>query len=326
MSDNRPPVYYDDNAETWVYRASFIGRGTRCLAAARQGYDPLPAPEYLIKAAEAGDRYERIVKAQMRVNGYKISGEQGSVEISVAPNVIVRGHMDGQHCVDPVDGTDRILEVKSMSERVYAKWQKWGFEKFETYAAQISTYMHAASLRRGEPVEATYAIVNRADDQSPLDIRTLTEPPIPWADVEQKILLAEWFATQHQLPVCGDSSDYQCPYAYLCDKNELIFEELEDGSEDMLNQLAEQHHEISELESDLKARKDLVRDEITTALGTRQKVDIPQWSFTRKPRTQKKLLAVELRTAMEAKGLDLDDFYETSETAPVLTVSKKKKR
>lgn len=320
MPDNRPIVYHDPNIDAWVYRASSVGRSLRCLSSARQGYDPLPPPEYLIEAAEAGNRYEPIVKAQLRSQGYRISGEQGESEIEVKPGVIIRGHLDGSHCLAPGDPTDRMLEVKSMSQRVWDKWLSWGFKGFPEYAAQLSVYMHAEALRRGVPtVEATYAVINRATDE--LEVRTVAEPPVPIQKLIERVALAELFATMHQLPSCDSASQYACPYSYICDKYEVLFEEIEDGSEAMLRRLAEEHAEVANTIKVLEDKKEEVRGQIRTALAGRSALKIKGWSFSNKPRKSNKLNLVRLR---EHLGDKLDEFFDEGQTDPVLLVNKTK--
>jgi hypothetical protein len=300
----------------WVYRASAVGRSLRCLATARQGYDPLPPPDYLELAAEAGNRYEIIVKAKLRAEGYRISGEQNELESEVKPGVIVRGHVDAIHCLAPNDDTDRILEVKSMSQRVWDKWLGWGFKGFPEYAAQISVYMHAESERRGKPIEATYAVINRETDE--MEVRTVSTPPTPIPSIFQKVALAEQFADMHKLPTCDSASQYMCPYNYICDKNEILFEEIEQGSEAMLRQLATEHEEIKKTIEALEDNKEGVRAQIRTALAGRKGLKIIGWSFSNKPRKARKLNMVRLR---ERLGDELDDYFDETESDPVLMVS-----
>ena len=317
-SDNRPGLYYDESVSAWVYRASFVGRSLRCLAAARQGYDQLPPPDYLVAAAAEGNKYEIVVKAHMRSEGYRISGEQGTAEIEVKPGVLIRGHLDARHCVAPNQREVRPLEVKSMSQRVFDTWLAWGFEKYPEYAAQITTYMHAVGAQ-----ECVYAVVNRGWEGEGLqmDIRILKAPPLDIQTIIQKVALAEHFATTSELPVCNSASQYVCPYDYLCDRHEVIFEELEDGSEKMLNHLGNQYQEIKKVEDDLKERKKEIRNEIQLALGSRNKLMIPGYSFSMSTRTSKTLNAAALRQHM---GDEIEQFYEETESAPFLTVRPRK--
>ncbi len=324
MSDNRPIVYFDPSVEAWVYRASSAGASSRTLAAARQGMTPLAPPDYLMKAAEAGNRFEKIVKTQMRIEGYKISGEQGSTDVEVVPGILVRGHLDARHCIPPKGGEDRMLEVKSMSQAVFNEWTKWGFERFYSYAAQLSVYMHGEEIRRGHPVETTYAVVNRdyEGDTPEIEYRTFKEPPVPWQEIANKIQIADWFGERGELPVCDSKSRYQCPYSYICDKDEILFEEVEDGSDEMLRQLAEQYDIVRKLEGELKNRKSDIRSEIVVALRSKEKVRTADCPFSFKASTSENLDTTLLRKVLTENDIELDDFYNTTEGNPSLRVTR----
>lgn len=325
MSDNRQIVYYDTSVEAWVYRASSVGRSLRCLSSARQGYDPLPPPDYLVAAAEAGNRYELIVKAKMRGQGYKISGVQGNVDYEIREGLIIRGHLDASHCLDPKDPQDRILEVKSMSKRVFGQWLLHGFGHFPEYAAQVSMYMYAEGQRRnqGTVPEAVYAVINRDTDE--MEIRILREPPVTLQSIVQKVALSEQFADMSQLPVCDSASQYACPYDYLCDRHEILFEEIEDGKEATMIHLGEKYVEVLSQEKVIKDNKETLRNEIRTALGTRKKVVVPGFTFSNKKGEPKRTLnLIRLR---ERLGDDLDTFFDdTPVENPTLRVSPKKEK
>jgi hypothetical protein len=207
-----------------------------------------------------------------------------------------------------------------MSQRVFDTWLAWGFDKYPSYAAQLTCYMTAGGKR-----EAVYAVVNRGYDGEglQLDIRVVPEPPIPFSTIENKVKLAEWYAERGELPVCDSASQYSCPYDYLCDRHEIIFEELEQGGEKLLRQLADQHEEIKRTETQLKERKSEVRLELETALAGRSKVKIPGYTFSMSTRKSRKLNQVRLR---EELGERIEEFYEESESAPFLTVRPVKRR
>jgi hypothetical protein len=321
MGDDRANVYYDPLVESWVYRASSVGRSLRCLSAARQGYDPLPPPDYLVAAAEAGNRYELIAKTKLRSMGYTVAGEQGEIDYRVTDTALIRGHLDAAHCLVPDDDTGRILEVKSMSQRVFDKWLSYGFEKFPEYAAQVTSYMYAQAQRQGRDgyLEAVYAVINRETDE--MDIRVLATPPTDIQTIVQRIALAEHFASIDKLPVCDSASQYTCPYNYLCDLREILFEEVEEGTEAMLRSLGDEYTEIKKLEATIKDRLDDVKREIAKALGKREEAKIPNYTFTYKEGSRRQLNQFRLR---EKLGDELDDYYEDSPTKRSVRVYPKK--
>lgn len=280
----------------------------------------MDAPMYLQTAAEAGNRSEIIVKAILRRDGYVIGGEQNEVEMLVGNTALIRGHMDATHCVSPTDGIDRILEVKSMSETVWRKWQTYGWELFPSYSAQITFYMAAEAQRRGRPVEALYVVYNRSDGN--LDIRIIQEPPVDMGELKNKVLVAESMALLGILPMCDGDPEYFCPYDYICDRNELSFEELEAGSETVMVELAERYGQVVEAMAELETQKNQVRGEIVTAMGTRKKVQIPGWSFSMtQPKPKRELDLAKVRALM---GDKLDECWvEKKAGDPYLNVRQK---
>lgn len=317
MSDNRPIVYLDERIGKWVYRASSVGRPLRCLISAKQGYQAMDPPKYLTQAAEAGVRSEVIVKAMLRNQGYRISGEQGEVELPVGDTAIIRGHMDAEHCVDP-EGVDRPLEVKSMGQRVWEDWWKDGFAGFPEYAAQLSVYMGAISKRRGREVEAVYALYNRGNPGQ-METIVVRTPPADLEAIKAKVLEAEAWGDK-DLPQCTGAK-YFCGYEYICDRNEIQFTELESGTKETFVRLGEEYGDIEDALKELEVRKELLREELKTAMGAREKVDIPGWGFTYKSPTPRKSLSVErLRQKM---GDELDGYFDSKEVAKTLMVRRK---
>jgi hypothetical protein len=275
----------------------------------------------LVKAAAAGNRYEIIAKTILRSRGYTVGGEQGEVDYRAGPTSIIRGHLDGSHCLVPDDDLSRILEVKSMSQRVFDKWLTHGFEKFPEYAAQVTVYMYAQAQRQGRDgyLEAVYAVINRETDE--MDIRVLSTPPGDIDAIVQKVLLSENFAELGELPICDSASQYTCPYNYLCDKNEILFEEIEEASELMLKSLGDEYSEILKVEKTLGDRKKDVIAQIATALGKQEEARIPQYTFTYKSSSRRSLNQLRLR---ERLGDELDDYYEDKESSRSVRVYPKK--
>lgn len=297
MSDNRP-IAYNENG-TWIIRASAIGRSARCLSAAMQSYTPLPAPEYLLKAAAAGHKYEEIVKGRLVGDlGYEIVGEQDTLEVPIGPNAIVRGHLDAWTILHPEHG-DRMLEVKSMSKNVFAKWTKHRFGAFPEYGAQLTVYM------RGSDKKAIYAIVNR--DTEEMEVITVDTPPIRWASLVRKVSLAIKHAEEGTLPVCDSTSPYTCAYEFLCDRKKAFPDEVESGTAEVLAPLGAEYDEVRAMESELKSRKAMARDEILVALGDRDKAQAGGWGFSL---TETKRKTLNVRKLRDKLGDELDDYYD----------------
>jgi hypothetical protein len=203
-----------------------------------------------------------------------------------------------------------------MSPRVWDKWLSWGFKRFPEYASQISVYMHAEALRRRVPfVEATYAIFNRETEE--LELRTLTELPSSIEAIFQKVLLAEQFAVMHQLPTCDSASEYPCSFSYLCDKADILFEEIEQGAEDTVQRLCVEHAEIGKTIEKLTEKKEGIRNEIRTVLAGRDSLRIDGWSISNKPQKTNRLNLVRLREVM---GDELDTYFTEETTDPRLVI------
>jgi hypothetical protein len=296
MGDNRPIAYRE--GDNLIFRASSLGRDPRCFVAALREYEPLPAPQYLIDAAEAGNRFEPIVKDMMRDEGYEISGEQGVLEWTVDDGLIVRGHLDAETCV--FGGEDRLLEVKSMSDRRFSSWLKHGFEKMPSYAWQLSAYMHVTGKK------ATYAVINR--DTNELHISDVDELLVPEVTMRRKILLVRYYYQKGEFPKCDSASEYMCPYEYMCDRLPTMFEEIESGTEEMLIRLAQEYDQVRKLEQELKAKKGSIRADMLEALGDRERVKAGTWSIVKSVSSREKFNKQAAR--MELGDEVLSEFYE----------------
>lgn len=321
MSDNRPIVYQD--GEWIIYRASSIGKPVRCLAAAREGATPLPAPQYLIEAAEAGNQYEAIVKDRLRAEGWHIpeDREQEFVEVVVREatpgelGIKVRGHLDGFTAIAPDDTTDTMLEVKSMSARVFDEWVTWGFERFPEYKAQVSTYM----LATGKP--ATYAVVCRddPDGEERMLLKRIETPPVEFDTLAQKTLIVEAFYDRGTLPTCDGTSKYACPYEYLCDRQAMHFAELEDGDEETFRRLLANYAEVTKLLAELEANRDNIKAELVTAMGSSITKKVDGWRINQiAPGVSRKLDSAKLRAKL---GDELDEFYNEVERSGYLRIT-----
>lgn len=316
MSDNRAIVYVEGGIP--VYRASSIGLPLRCLTAARAGNEPLPPPEFLAKAAEAGNRYEAIMKQRLTDNGYIIGDEQDEIELTILQHgeeiALIRGHLDGETVIDPQFPTDRMLEVKSMSDTVYTEWSRHRFERFTTYAWQLSAYMHAT----GKP--ALYAVINRDTEET--ELLPIDTPPVSLIEIESKVQAVEVLNQQNIMPPCSGAK-YPCAYSYLCDRSDISYEDMQrigDDGDAVLAAAVEEYEAIRREEDAIKVRKAAVRDNILAALGDRSKADVGLNRVQYITSTSKKLDQKALRAHL---GDDLDQFYTTNEYTQ-LRVTKRK--
>lgn len=301
MSDNRPIVYRE--GDVWVYRASSIGLPVRCLAAARQGYDPLPSPQHLLAAAAEGNRLEPVVKERLQKEGFRIGVEQQEVELQVeGAAAILRGHLDGADVSTP-DGRDGlILEVKTMSRRVWDKFWRYRWDRAVTYAWQLSVYMHAVGAEA-----AVYAVLNRDTDQ--LQTFIVEEPPVRWSQIEAKVLAVEAFGERSDLPPCT-GAEYECSWSYLCDRQAAQFVELESGDAELIASLAARYTQLSEAIKELNGLKGQVRDELVVALeAAGGKVETAGWRVQMVERTNTSLDRDALRREL---GDRFDEFTKRS--------------
>ena len=320
MGDDRSIVYVEDGIP--IYRASSLGSPLRCLAAARAGNTPLEPPEYLVKAAKAGDEHEVIVKRLLAEEGWIIDDEQGYVETKVdltgivdtAEYAMIRGHLDAvaiHHIDDPMD--DRMLEVKSMSTNVFDKWTRHRFDAFPTYAAQLTLYMDAVKK------PALYAVICR--DTQELELIPYDTPPMEPEFLYNKVRSVEALNASGAMPPCS-GSQYTCAYDYLCDKRDISVADLSTYGDDVaLAKAVTTYDELRVRETELKVLKADARDDIIAAMAGRNKADVGMQRVTYQSSERKTLSVKRLRAHL---GDELDGFYDKSKTT-TLRVSKIKK-
>lgn len=222
--EDRPIVRVEDGKA--IYRASAAGYCRRALYLARLGYDPLPEPDHLLRAAREGKRHECWVIEDLEAEGIEVRDRQAPVTLDHGVFAI-EGTIDGRVVVD----RRRVLEVKSMSRNRFGEWRRRGFGSFPEYAAQGSVYMEAT----GDPL---YYVVKCRDDGA-VDRRAVDEHPVPYAEVRARITAVEVAVRRSVVPPeeCDDR-DYArlvCRWRYFC--GDWVTERVEAGE---LTQLAEQ--------------------------------------------------------------------------------------
>lgn len=290
MSDNRPSVYFDDDKGVWVYRVSSSGDCVRALVAIGldyQGARDQDTEAMLERAANEGNLHEGAVREGLEGMGFRFWDYEDSAdnvfEVPVIPGVILRGHPDGlgeytgeggykelDPPLDRITTPEVILEVKSMSRKVFSKWSLQGFEAFPKYASQISVEMQAFPGR-----DVIYAVKRRDDGLVNYTIIPHDEPPVDFATVRKKIVTAEKYRRKggEEMPPCSaDANKFFCPFWYLHDEEEEQDQEdhLTEEMEAVLGELVYEYKRLKEIEDAgkeaEKARKK-INPEILSMLG-----------------------------------------------------------
>ncbi len=227
--NDRPMVMHHKG--NWYYRASVAGVCSRALVAARLGYQPLPVPVWVEKAAQQGHSIESCYKQKVRQNGGEVILEQFSICKKIpGVNAYVTGHIDGVERTP--DGKHYLLEVKSMSENQFMKWLLFDFQEFPVYLYQISVYSYMMRL----PIK--YVVIprksyssnldsfgmmndlNNLNDQTGTRYYTYNDLVLKGGGIDkvfEKIRFAEECARSKFLPDCDTDYPY-CKFSYLCNR------------------------------------------------------------------------------------------------------------
>lgn len=280
MGDDRPTVYFDPEIDAWVYRASGVGGCIKELVAIASGeYEEARRQDHqdlLDRTAAEGNLHEQaVVDTLVNSHGYQVVEQQSVVTIPVIKGVVIRGHTDGI-IRKGARGKHRLLEVKSMSTKRFARWQSQGFAGFPKYAAQLSAYMEAHP-----GLDVVYAVKRREDGFLSLTDIKAGNPPIPFSEVKKKILTAEGYRRKGTLPTSCDvpaTEQFFCPLWYLHDEG---VDEIAEPTEEMLSILPELIVKRTVLSGVERAGKEAAEErkaldkEILNLMGGADKVLIP---------------------------------------------------
>lgn len=270
MADDRPDVYVEDSGLI-VYRASSVGMCVRALVVSGRGqHDEAigkDRSDMLERTADEGNLHEGAVRQKLVKEGWEVISTQEQVDIPVIKGIVIRGHTDG---LMELAGDQHLLEVKSMSTKRFARWQKEGFEGFIKYAYQISSYMQAYPEH-----DVLYVVKRREDGLEDRQIISAGQAPISWKGIRKKILTAEAHRRKRtSFPACDvpPSEMYWCPFWYLHDeKIDEDATEMTDEMRQILIELVPRRMELSEIEQQGKdaaeARKSIDK-EILNLMGS----------------------------------------------------------
>ncbi len=225
---DRPGIQIDGS--TIYLRASMLGKCVRAIAADILKYDRMIDRPELIKAAEAGHRYERhmeAVLAEQTKMSLKVSQVPVKLEFEIdGRRWVVTGHAEGLWYYQDIPMY--MWENKSMSPNQYDLWIKslerdaagaWvpTFRNHPHYAWSISVYMHSIKY------PCLYTAVQRAQHEDGTDNKEewiqarLMEPPYALADIRARIqevsdIISRPLAVEDPSYCSPDANRWFCPY------------------------------------------------------------------------------------------------------------------
>lgn len=188
------------------YRASALGGCLGALVAARMEYTAIEKADYAPYVA--GHKYEDMVKARMRDEGWQLWDEQLEVVVQLTSKLQVVGHIDAKG-MDNLN--NYLVELKSQSTDEFDRFDRDGWESgfFPKYKWQVSSYMHATGLPLALiRAERTEAGIGR------MRAHVYDEPFYSVADIRKLVLSVEQIAASVERPTC-ESPSFPCPYFYL---------------------------------------------------------------------------------------------------------------
>ena len=252
-----------------IYRMSNAGRCPRALSAERLGYIPTSAPPWLETAANEGKLHEKWIIQQLQKD-YIVSEGQFEVELDY-PNFKLVGHIDGVVIERESTNKAYLLEIKTMSQFEFQRWQKEGFSGFSNYADQVSLYLQA--LRAGNtsiyPMDIKgifYVIKNRSSGY--IWRETIAQPPSDFELVISKLIAVERVVANNVLYEADfDPSSIECKRCNFRDQICLVNkEQLDPATEEVLIKATDMCREgkalIKQGEDFFKEGKDILANHV----------------------------------------------------------------
>jgi len=169
---------------------SSVGYCPRALSAQRLGYPVEPAPDWLERAAEEGNKHEEWIVEELRKT-LVVFHQQKEVRLGY-PNFIMVGHIDGKVQDRDLQRPEQLLEIKSMSQYEFDRWMRGKFNEFPSYAAQITCYMKGTELS-----ECLYLVKNRSSGY--IDRAVLKETPANINEIIAKLEIVEECVAKQEL-------------------------------------------------------------------------------------------------------------------------------
>lgn len=265
MADNRGAVYREGNK--WVVRGSALGSCLRGLVAECQGYEPLPFDERTLTVFAEGNLHEDAVVNTLKEEGWDIWGQQDELEIPVGKHILIRFHLDGRG--KKVDSDEWGIEIKSMSDDVFKKWEKDGWKAFDRYAWQVSTYMAGTGL--------PFLFVTKNRNNGVVTKTEVRNPPYGIAAVKARAASIVTWAEKGELPVCDVDNGFRCPFVYLHEQPEMFPEQADAEVEALGISLAKAR--VVRKQAEAVERE--TRERLVDRMGDANKLATPRVSITR---------------------------------------------
>lgn len=209
-----------------VYRASSAGTCIKALVADRRGEIPKPPSQWLEAIFAAGWAYEEDMIGRLRDLGWQVRGQQQEYVLDVIPGkVVIIGHVDGV-ATSPA-GIDHVLEMKTQGPSVFPVWERRGQYALRAdlrYATQATCAMRGLGMPmlyvRMQRCEPTVALADR-----PFGTFVVSDDPVSWATVCQKIAIAEAMVQRHdEWPQCDVATEKsRCFFDYLHDVEPPVY-------------------------------------------------------------------------------------------------------
>lgn len=257
-------------------RASSLGSCERELVLAWMGIAGGDRPKTLQGAMDVSAGLEDVLLDILVERGYRVSDRQMEVVLDVGEKVRVVGHLDG---LARKDRKSYVAEVKAFGDELYtaaiADVASWS----ESYAYQVSAYMHATGLPCVFLVGHKKAGENGAVVIDDVKLWEITTPPVPLDAIREKVgQIADAAARLSKPRQVPCTSRWGCPLFSMgyCDGKveEPVVRDLEVEEWAATYDTARGQKKLAEVQME-EARGELVR-----LLGDRDKMSVPGYGVS----------------------------------------------
>jgi hypothetical protein len=275
------------NGPRFVYRAS--AAFTACpnaLLLARRGVTPSPPPPALQKRFDMGKTMEPIILEQLREKyGFKVYGQQSTVEMDLPGGDIIRGHVDGLTTEDGIDITHvcgqsveelegqpspgydiLVIDAKALAPSGMKQYREKGLKSFPGYYWQQSFYCQVPGYSG-----VVMAIYDKVDGEMIVDFWP-ADRLVPLAQL--KVAAMKMVAGKSKKPFEVDCTKmYPCPYFRehpVTEAKKVKGKIVADV--DQVTELAEEYADAQQRESQANKDKTEAATKIATLFGKEEGV------------------------------------------------------